>query len=473
MAICKKCNKEYQRTNNSVAMCPNCMKNELTERIKAFAGEKFTIVSVNGYRVTDTVTYKHNSCGATKTTIISNFLRIKGNSCNSCKNKNTGKIKSEKFRKKATKNLKDKLGDNYEIINEVQNTRDNIYVLDKINNKIISKTYYEFMNSKDLTKCQRMTQGEFVEFMKKQRPDVIVKGVFKNKTTPVELECSICGYGSDGSWKATYSNLKKYKMNGCHMCKTITQQQIMIKLKEEFPHVTVVDISKCKSNDKIKLYCNKHELDFEVFSGSFIYRDACCPQCGLEEQKIKKTKSNDDFLKELYEVHKGEYIALEDYKGKGEKIKFKHIKCNRTFDMRPTSILTQGHECPHCMNELTVGKLHLKVVEFLTELGYKLNFENKCSIVPINPKTNYQLPYDIEIDGYNIIIEVHGKQHYKYTPHLHYNDEKNFYSQRVRDRYKRMYAKSKGYTFIEIPYSMEYKDKYKNVLLNVLEARAN
>lgn len=315
---------------------------------------------------------------------------------------------------------------------------------------------------------KRITHNEFIEFMKEQRPDIIVKGIFINKTTPVELQCSICGYGSDGNWKATYANLQKHKVNGCHMCKCITQEQITNKLKEQFPQISIVDISNCKSDEKLKLYCNKHSLPFEVLSGSFIYRNACCPECGLEEQKNKVSKSNIQFLKELQEKYNGEYVALEDYKGKGEKIKFRHIICNETFDMRPTSLLTQGQECPRCMSKLTVGKLHLKVVEFLKELGYKLNFENRCSIVPINPKTKYQMPYDIEINGYKIIIEVHGRQHYQYTPHLHYNDEKNFYAQRIRDRYKRMYAKSKGYIFIEIPYSAEYKDKYKDILLEVL-----
>lgn len=56
---------------------------------------------------------------------------------------------------------------------------------------------------------------------------------------------------------------------------------------------------------------------------------------------------------------------------------------------------------------------------------------------------------DIWLPDYDIIIEVHGNQHDSYVRHFH-KDSYGFTQAKNRDRIKKNWALSKGYTFIEL-----------------------
>ena len=68
-----------------------------------------------------------------------------------------------------------------------------------------------------------------------------------------------------------------------------------------------------------------------------------------------------------------------------------------------------------------------------------------------------KLSYDFAIPGYNILIEYHGRQHYK--PIEYFGGEKQFKVQKEHDRRKRKYAKENGYTLIEISYKYDTYEK--------------
>lgn len=52
--------------------------------------------------------------------------------------------------------------------------------------------------------------------------------------------------------------------------------------------------------------------------------------------------------------------------------------------------------------------------------------------------------------GRSVLIEVHGLQHYKFIPHLHYNDPRRFELQQERDAWKRHGLPAQGYLYLEI-----------------------
>jgi hypothetical protein len=128
--------------------------------------------------------------------------------------------------------------------------------------------------------------------------------------------------------------------------------------------------------------------------------------------------------------------------------------------------------CPECSQERTESFLQEKVRLYLEALNYgkyTILHENKCTIVPQNPKklgTNNALPFDNEIKELKLIIEVHGIQHYKIggfheksAKHNRRSLEQEFHYQQVKDRYKRIYSKSQGYDYLEIPYWTDDKDE--------------
>lgn len=115
--------------------------------------------------------------------------------------------------------------------------------------------------------------------------------------------------------------------------------------------------------------------------------------------------------------------------------------------------------CPTCSREHEESRLQKKVKEYLIKLGYKIVYEQYCSLQPINESTGRVLRYDIEVVDLKLIIEVHGQQHYRYTP-LWHKTEQIFKEMQERDRYKKEFAQNNGFEFLEISYLMEIDYKY-------------
>ena len=136
------------------------------------------------------------------------------------------------------------------------------------------------------------------------------------------------------------------------------------------------------------------------------------------------------------------------------------------------SAFTLNYSCPECARKKTESHLEEKVRLFLSdELKYNINHEYKCSIVPINPKTKYPLPFDNEVVDLKLIIEVHGQQHYEvcgfHILQAKLNDttpELEFKYQKWKDDFKKEYAISQGYHYLEIPYTSIDNNKYMNII---------
>lgn len=124
--------------------------------------------------------------------------------------------------------------------------------------------------------------------------------------------------------------------------------------------------------------------------------------------------------------------------------------------------------CWECTKERNSSMLQTKVKDYIENFyGYKLRHEWSCSIVPINPKTKYPLPFDNEIVDLKLIIEVHGEAHYKIDGLIKMNAKKyktspsyELYKRKLYDRYKAYTAYIKGYHYLEIPYWTENDESY-------------
>lgn len=137
--------------------------------------------------------------------------------------------------------------------------------------------------------------------------------------------------------------------------------------------------------------------------------------------------------------------------------------------------------CMECSKENNMSNLQLKVYDLITNSDHLHLMENNCTISPLNiinhiHKTRIvPLRYDneIHIGGEKLIIEVHGIQHYelcgfhkliskKYNTTPEY--ELNY--QQQKDKYKKEYALSKGYHFLEIPYWTDDSFETWKILIN-------
>lgn len=151
------------------------------------------------------------------------------------------------------------------------------------------------------------------------------------------------------------------------------------------------------------------------------------------------------------------------------------IKCQKNNDHEDYIITTGnfrwGNRCPMCDKESTCSSLEEKTYEYIDFLGYDYLTEDDCTINPVNYKTGKILPFDIEIPLLKLIIEVHGSQHYEITGftimtanHRSITPEEQFEYERWKDRFKKNYAISNGYEYLEIPYTAFKNDDYKKII---------
>ena len=197
-------------------------------------------------------------------------------------------------------------------------------------------------------------------------------------------------------------------------------------------------------------------------------------QCGIDNL-------GEDFLEKYWDYDKNNELRIDPWKISKctNKPKF-YIKCQKnilhgSYDTNSNNF-TQIHRCPECTREKTESILQEKVRLYLESLNkYTILHENNCTIIPKNPKTKYQLPFDNEVKELRLIIETHGIQHYKLSnwhkrqaKHNNTTPEYEFYMQKVRDRYKRIFAQSKinNYFYLEIPYWSDDKDETWKQLIN-------
>jgi hypothetical protein len=140
--------------------------------------------------------------------------------------------------------------------------------------------------------------------------------------------------------------------------------------------------------------------------------------------------------------------------------------------------------CPKCVFERTESMLQEKVRILLTdELNIKVNHERNCELKCINPKTNCQLPYDNEVifNNKKLIVEVHGEQHYKISTwtrdqaiHKNTTVEEELKYQQWKDQYKKEYALSQRYYYLEIPYWTDNKkEDWKKLILEIINKMNN
>lgn len=128
--------------------------------------------------------------------------------------------------------------------------------------------------------------------------------------------------------------------------------------------------------------------------------------------------------------------------------------------------------CPICSHLNMISSLQNKTQKYIEEnYNYTLLHEYKCNIVPINPRTNYKLPFDNELVELKLIIEVHGQQHYDITNFTILAAEQRQIEpidileyQKWKDNYKKTFAENNGYSYLELPYWSFEDDTYKEMI---------
>ena len=82
--------------------------------------------------------------------------------------------------------------------------------------------------------------------------------------------------------------------------------------------------------------------------------------------------------------------------------------------------------------------------------------------IPINPRKSETLYLDFYIPLIKKCVEVHGEQHYKFTPYYHSN-KLAFLKSQKRDKDKLEWCQINGIQYIELPYNLDINEWEKRI----------
>jgi hypothetical protein len=239
------------------------------------------------------------------------------------------------------------------------------------------------------------------------------------------------------------------------------------------------NISKSCAKPNVFIRCQEKDYhnSYKTIPNSFI-QGVRCPYCCNYHGKVHPKDSLGQYIIDNF----GEEFLEKAWSEKNKKSVFEyspkaHIntwwKCpdnkHKDFKRKTESSNELDFRCPECSEESNESSLQRKTRLYLNELGFKTLHEYNCTIIAQNPKIKNKLgrmPYDNEIVKLKLIIEIHGQQHYQITSwhkklakKHNTTPEYELHYQKLKDRYKRIFAKSQGYFYLEIPYWMDNKNE--------------
>lgn len=216
------------------------------------------------------------------------------------------------------------------------------------------------------------------------------------------------------------------------------------KFKSEFDSVSNNEyklLSRYKNNNtKIKVMHNDCKFVYDVLPYSFLQGNKC-PLCS------GRYKDTDIFKEEVELLVGDEFEVLGEYVLATEKVKFKHLKCGKTFKMRPNDF-KNGQRCPHCKK----SKGEKVIYDILTREN--VNFKEQYRIKEC--RNIYPLPFDFAIFNKNgnleCLIEYQGRQHYDPIRYRENGSYSNLEYIQRNDKIKFDFCKDNGIELIIVPY---------------------
>lgn len=124
----------------------------------------------------------------------------------------------------------------------------------------------------------------------------------------------------------------------------------------------------------VECYCNIHDIDWSP-TPVVIYGGSGCKQCKSSKLSKIKSKSNEQFIREVYErneyVRRGDIEILSKYVGVDTKIKCRCTKHDWIYWVAPSSLLN-NIGCRKCGRERTTASQKKSHEQFVTEV-YELD----------------------------------------------------------------------------------------------------
>ena len=296
---------------------------------------------------------KHSVCGYEWCVTPHDFLA--GTRCPQCEI-NSRKISNEEWAKR----VKEVVGDEYVFLEDYVNSKHPILCRhNECGNEFKISPNNFYLQGQRCKKCydksRSMTTEQIVKRLHEVHgEDYTILNEYENAKTKLEIKHLSCGEITTvradylSHWKGckkcrgkrtgNYHSWKKGRVGGG---KTNEEwvKEVYDMVGDEYtfldPYVNY--------STSIRVRHNKCGYVWKTSPGQFKSGSRCM------ECHIKSTmKTNEEFVKEVYELFGDEYTFLEEYKGATKPIKYRHNICGMVYKRSPNHFLSHKGICPEC-----------------------------------------------------------------------------------------------------------------------------
>lgn len=251
------------------------------------------------------------------------------------------------------------------------------------------------------------------------------------------LVCQNCDKEFKGaSKKKKYCSSKcvgqSQKYKGCTRICSMCGQEFP---KEKF-HGTACN--SCKYKKGITRHSHICEVCSKPFKSSKVGRKCCSNECSSQYKRNNGKRVFERFCEDVKD-----YSLISEYYDSSTKVKMKHEKCGRIFEVTPSNFKCNQSGCPHCYK----SKGEMAIAKTLDDL--KIDYIEQYKI----KECKYKLPLPFDFAIFNnkqliCLIEFDGEQHFK--PKF----GKEHFENTVRnDGIKDQFCKDNNIKLIRIPFT--------------------
>lgn len=291
---------------------------------------------------------------------------------------------------------------------------------------------------------RRKTHEEFLEDVRLLVEDeYTVLGGYTRTKDKLEMKHNTCGH----VWEITPNNFLKGKR--CPNCANDTRfkgktQDMFVEDVNSIYEGKFAVVGEYKGSfTPIKMYCKAHEYTFSKLPKVVLSGTRICKHCRGEYMSEIQRKSEDVFLQELKNRHKGKLVCNSAYVNTHTKIDFECTACEIVFSAEPNAVLRISG-CPECSSSW--GEKYTK--QYLIE--NEVLFEVQKTFPGCKDKK--LLKFDFYLPEYNMLIEYDGKQHFE--PVEFFGGVTSYEEQVRKDKIKTEYARRERIKLVRIPYTV-------------------
>lgn len=284
---------------------------------------------------------------------------------------------------------------------------------------------------------KKLTNEEFRKRLSEKAPTLEPLEKYIKSDISIKFKCNTCGtefYNSPIHILGT-------RKQGCPVCyhnrQKTSKEDFTNRAKEYNKNVNVIGkYTGVKNKIEVQcLYCKRH---FFMRADSILEGRGhnSCIQKKLERKPLK---TQEEFVEQLKNIN-DKIIPFGTYTKGRDKMIFKCLICEKTWEARIDHVLQGESGCPHCR----ISKGEQKVEQYLKNN----NIEYNKQYIFKDCKDKLYLPFDFYLPNHNICIEYDGEQHVR--PAF---GEKAFYKTVLHDGMKNNYCKWNNINLIRIPHT--------------------